>query len=64
MTEDHAKELKEFKAACEENKKISFSNWWEGLIKSYEAKKPPETFAEQLWKKYRDDLPPPKERDK
>ncbi len=64
MTEDHAKELKEFKAACEENKKISFPNWWEDLIKRYEAKKPPRTFAEQLWKKYRDDLPPPKEQGK
>jgi molybdopterin/thiamine biosynthesis adenylyltransferase len=56
MTEGHAKELKEFKAACEENKKISFPNWQEDIIKSYEAKKPPETFEGQLWKKYRDDL--------
>ena len=60
MTEDHAKELKEFKAACEENKKIIFPNWWEDLIKSCEAKKPPRTFAGQLWNKYRDNLPPPK----
>lgn len=60
-TEDHAKELKEFKAACEVNKKIHFPNWWENIIKAYEAKKPSSTFVGHLWKKYRDGLPPPKE---
>lgn len=64
MTEDHAKELKEFKAACEENKKISFPNWWENLIKTCEAKKPQRTFAKQLGKKYSNDLSPPKEQGK
>lgn len=61
MTEDHAKELKEFKAACEMNNKISFPNWWNSLIKFNEARRPPKTLAGQLWKKYRNNLPPPKE---
>ena len=63
MTEDHAKELKELKAACEINLNISFPSWWDNLIKFYEAKKPPKTLAEQLWKMYRNNLPPPKEQD-
>lgn len=61
MTEDHAKELKELKAASEVNKKVSFPNWYNRRIRFYESKKPPKTLAEQLWKKYRNDLPPPKE---
>lgn len=60
MTEDHAKELRELKAVSRVNKKVSFPNWYDNLIKSYESKKPPKTLVEQMWFKYRDNIPPPK----
>ena len=60
MTEDHAKELKEIKAASQVNEKVTWPGWWDNLIKIYEKPQPPKTFTGQLWATYRKDLPPPK----
>jgi len=60
MTEDHAKELKEIRAAAKENEKIHFPKWWNNLIKQYEKPRPAKGLQGQMWAAYRDKLPPAK----